>query len=940
MLNREQQVELDAIIAYSLEEVLEKEDIDDALKIEAIEAIFNPNAVIPEPLNGRLKAADIYEEIETLHRCIIHEYPQNRANNDAYVYESQDPNYVRYKNSLGLAVTERKGLLSLTNKNTPNDLFGGVTKADVVNHIRLRANEAIAKIRGGVKAEVSERDQQIAQENAKLKGLAESASVPFTPALQQKILPELRPLMLAEKIPMAQLAKIELMDVIRYYRPLALLFEKNIIKFEDFLNLPENNKKIFIAAFNHNSKEENYPFLQALIKELQTKNAYAAQLFLNDQARNNNPTDLLTDIQAIHARFEQINLFLATEAEKQQAKEAVMLAQIPAPLVKLMQAGKIPKIFLLQKERNKDAPKNIDILKSMYLPLVDSLDKDIIKFEDLQALSKESQQILTQILQYKTTGITGPFVTSLLAQLRGLSPEASKQLLGALSEGGYALRENAAQLNENTVDMFILLASSTSKLSVAKVLALLPVTAVITAEQCLALTAQQNSILVKFIEGGAYASNVDGNFIKDLYNSIFNADPALLEKLSDRLSHLEIENLPALVAQAKTSGNENIVLAVNNQLTQDIATDLKEFEQYVVDQATDFFKGEKYGDKGLSELDKTVPSLMALYDEPYGSPRSQNIYFQSSLVQEIKRIATSEVSSAALYRSQNYASLIPKPPAASDERKRVIRKFIAEKIHLNNPADFAFVDKIFPGEGAAIRAEAIEEQLRTARGNVNYISVQLFFLKYIEQASPDRISSHVDNTVFASTEPYMEDPPMTFLLNERMLKHMTLDEGFKQFFRNPAAVQTLLTKEALVKLSNPQIFALFEYIEANNKEALKAQPRLEANQQFMGGMRSGTSRWSEVVETMKDCVFKNALKIDPNAQQTQTKGGNLLKLAQDPAAKKLLGTDAAERSTLFRQPKSATLLTTYAADQSPAMTTKVEAYATERANRIQPPGHT
>ncbi len=77
--------------------------------------------------------------------------------------------------------------------------------------------------------------------------------------------------------------------------------------------------------------------------------------------------------------------------------------------------------------------------------------------------------------------------------------------------------------------------------------------------------------------------------------------------------------------------------------------------------------------------------------------------------------------------------------------------------------------------------------------------------------------------------------------------------------------EKLLQKETLMSLSNEQLYALFDYFDKNAKLSL--------------GYDS--------VKTLKNCLFKNTLALSAGNDQETAK--NLLSLAQDPRAQKILG---------------------------------------------------
>jgi hypothetical protein len=165
---------------------------------------------------------------------------------------------------------------------------------------------------------------------------------------------------------------------------------------------------------------------------------------------------------------------------------------------------------------------------------------------------------------------------------------------------------------------------------------------------------------------------------------------------------------------------------------------------------------------------------------------------------------------------------------------------------------------------------------------------------------------------------------------------------------NKKVLDPLLTKDKLKNMTNDQIFTLFNYINNNQayKQNLITQPRVTELSWYEGVSR-GTTRWAEVVETMKDCVFKNI--VEAATEQSNESFGSqdvynsamkngFTKLANNQDATKLMSADARARTD--ETPKSASVLSAWKqARQSNSLDAGTKEqdlfnYAQDRAKRV------
>lgn len=158
--------------------------------------------------------------------------------------------------------------------------------------------------------------------------------------------------------------------------------------------------------------------------------------------------------------------------------------------------------------------------------------------------------------------------------------------------------------------------------------------------------------------------------------------------------------------------------------------------------------------------------------------------------------------------------------------------------------------------------------------------------------------------------------------------------------------QKLLSKEVLIAMNNEQIIALYEQVKSDPKlmADLKSEERGEtvrSSSRFLSVAKTrGTTRWAELLDTMKDCLFKNAIANSSTAKK------NLQTMADNPSAMALLSEHTSDRKHKFGQhARSETIMQGIQGHDARAKTHKVHLarekamhkaldYANERAQRL------
>jgi hypothetical protein len=201
--------------------------------------------------------------------------------------------------------------------------------------------------------------------------------------------------------------------------------------------------------------------------------------------------------------------------------------------------------------------------------------------------------------------------------------------------------------------------------------------------------------------------------------------------------------------------------------------------------------------------------------------------------------------------------------------------------------------------------------------------------RFLSVISTEQFKSVLQGT----TDEIDRKDPKTASRNENILFGPVIPYNPNTNVMNPAP-PTLLDKASIQNMTNEQIYVLFNHIDNNPKikNRLQSEGRIEKLNDNENPKSRGDTRWSEVIETMKDCVFKNTLEknvniTDNSAQKKQQAKTNLLELANNPEAKKLMGAHASTSLFSFGNTKSLSKLNK--ADE-------VVDYATTRAKRVTP----
>jgi hypothetical protein len=219
-----------------------------------------------------------------------------------------------------------------------------------------------------------------------------------------------------------------------------------------------------------------------------------------------------------------------------------------------------------------------------------------------------------------------------------------------------------------------------------------------------------------------------------------------------------------------------------------------------------------------------------------------------------------------------------------EEKRSLVAEQVLQRLDIDEP------------ERSAVKGYIIED----LRGSYyqDYVGRDVALL--IDKLTKD-FSSELNITPSVSNQPIntegldgwgLPDPTIT-LLSEPSLSKMHIND-FKDHLKSEVILSALLNKESIKKLSNEQIYALFDIVK-KNEEDLKGKPRMEPIG-FRAGFSRGNTLWAEVIECMKNRLMENALTTR-NLNELRTE-----------SAHKLLNTHTTNREG---ETKSAQIFTQY-----------------------------
>jgi hypothetical protein len=390
---------------------------------------------------------------------------------------------------------------------------------------------------------------------------------------------------------------------------------------------------------------------------------------------------------------------------------------------------------------------------------------------------------------------------------------------------------------------------------------------IITFKNYHALSDDVQQILLYLVPENAHAASIDKLCV---YLKTLNANQII--QIKNYLAAIPAEERNALFIQP------NLYEKIKNNIA-----DLNRQHDQIVLEFLSQYKSAQFGDPNIIKKERPFQMLVLLWHfNAFDSEAAYALLFKESLINKVIETCEAEANTE---HGQEYVRMMANYQyIIENSHQGTLERHIFMKLPLENQQALNFLASAYPEQVNDYKRQALENQYSWHADHAHTLESREFLMYYLNKINKQTRINCISWAVSSLIYPHIDNPELSFLLDIRVLASIHL-QTFEAYFKHPIILQALLKPEVIRILDNTQIISLFNHLSDNSniKTELLSKSREQSLPMSEYSYR-GRSRWAELVELMKCCLYTNTLALTGN------KLDNLKTLHADAAAMKLLTT--------------------------------------------------